>query len=486
MTKTIEALAGLCIQRNGTVRRSMNMGAVSLDAYVRMLAETVHRNNQISPLLPKEDFYEEAGRYAQSLLGEAAAGQIREALACGVICTADHHGAMYCSQSFQGDLLFSFLLKELAYGGTYVPILSAGQVELENATYARGISAYTSAEEKQLFPLFPAKHSVQLSSHAAPVDGGMIDRFRKRFVEKEDYQPLKNTLDGICREIYGDPRVLSAPDFAVQTTAAGEILSHRLFAGDDGPVFAYLEIEEAVLPLLLKEMEDGSSLIRLFLTDPDMRRGLSKNRASDGSALADHLFRCTDEKGRKISLTLTPEGVLSGRDWNKDAVEIKADPGILTEMLITKKLLPGIFTTALILQFERGITWMGGQFQSLYLPEWQSLLKELLTDAGLSSEGALIGSYDCTGYISGPMFALYPGCGFSTTAGPVEMWMLKPSVEQIRELIRKTSLRDSHLIGLSEMYFDLVLRNEREENWYRLIAEDLYSDFPANRIEKEE
>ena len=84
------------------------------------------------------------------------------------------------------------------------------------------------------------------------------------------------------------------------------------------------------------------------------------------------------------------------------------------------------------------------------------------------------------------MFALYPGCGFSTTAGPVEMWMLKPSVEQIRELIRKTSLRDSHLIGLSEMYFDLVLRNEREENWYRLIAEDLYSDFPANRIEKEE
>ena len=36
------------------------------------------------------------------------------------------------------------------------------------------------------------------------------------------------------------------------------------------------------------------------------------------------------------------------------------------------------------------------------------------------------------------------------------------------------------------MYFDLVLRNEREENWYRLIAEDLYSDFPANRIEKEE
>ena len=101
---------------------------------------------------------------------------------------------------------------------------------------------------------------------------------------------------------------------------------------------------------------------------------------------------------------------------------------------------------------------------------------------GFGSLSEHIGRYDCSGYISGPVFILYAGEGFATPAGPVEIWIKKPDFARIREMLRGTGLWDAHLIGLSEMYFDLVPRSEREENWYRLIAEDLYRRYPDNLV----
>ena len=65
------------------------------------------------------------------------------------------------------------------------------------------------------------------------------------------------------------------------------------------------------------------------------------------------------------------------------------------------------------------------------------------------------------------------------------IWRNPVSFERIRELVRQTSLWDAHLIGLSEMYFDLTRRDERESDWYRKIAEELFRAYPENVVADE-
>ena len=469
----------LCRQRNETVQASYAFGRMDLDAFVSLQAEKVRHNRQIGFLRDPADYEASVLSLTRRLVGESAASDLREVLRQRVICTADHHGALYCSQIMQGDLLFALLLEKLMSRNPIVPVLAAGQVELENVTYARGICAYSSGDRKVLLPLFPAKHSVQLASHAALITPDMIERFRRRFVDPETDLRLRHTLDEICREIYESEDMSRAESFSQQSTIAGKKLMDHLFTGE-APSFTFLEMETVVLPLLLTELKDESSLLFRLLYDESIREKLTRQKLPDGLSVSDLLFRAADEKGRKIMLSLNPDGSLTGRDWRKEPVCFGTAPEILSSLIREKRVFPGVFTEALLLFFERGITWMGGMFQASYLPHWQTGLADVLEQAGCGIQAEQIRAYDCTGYICGPMLALSRGDGFATTTGPVELWQDPVPFEKIRESAGRTTLWDGHRIGLSEMYFDLVSRDEREPDWYRLIAEEMYRAYPDN------
>ena len=481
MTNSVSVMAQLCRQRNETVLASYAFGRMDLDAFSLLQARKVKYNLQIGSLLDSTDAEESAAALARKLLGEAEAFALREAMKKKVICSADHHGSLYCSQFFQGDILFALILEKLGCGNTCVPVLAAGQVELENSTYARGICAYSSGENKLFLPLFPAKHSVQLASPAAPVSPDMVSRFRKRFVDEGEDERLRQTLHEICRDLYEPEEIRRAGSFSDQTTLIGKRLMEHLFP-QEGPSFVYLEMETVVQPLLLAELSDESSLIFRLLYDPAVRERLIREKLPDGSSPGDLLFRAADEKGRKIMLSLSPDGFLTGRGWRKEPVIYGTKPDELASLIREKRVFPGIFTEAVLLFFERGITWMGGMFQASYLPLWQAALAGVLEEEGCERQAELIRAYDCSGYVCGPMFALYRGDGFATTAGPVELWQRPVSFERIRETALKTSLWDAHMIGLSEMYFDLTLRDEREPDWYGKIAEELFRTYPENVV----
>ena len=123
---------------------------------------------------------------------------------------------------------------------------------------------------------------------------------------------------------------------------------------------------------------------------------------------------------------------------------------------------------------------MGGMFQALYLPEWQCCTVRLLASLGFSEEADRICPWDGSGYLCGPVFALFRGDGFAAPAGPAEFWMEKPDIGALRNRMEKTLLRDAHLFGLSEMVPDLLSRDEREEDWYRAVAQRLYHGYPEN------
>ncbi len=475
-------MAALCRKRNTTVEKCFKAGDLTLDGFVERQADKCLHNRQIRSLEDPEDFYRRVRHFASEKAGGVPLDEIEQAVRTGVIATADHHGSIFCSQSFQGDILFHHLLKMLGYRGTVVPVLSSGQVELENSSYSRGFCVYTSPEKKLFYPLFPAKHSLRMVSQTGLVDAEMLKRFRRRFICQMEDEVTAGALDEICRLVYEPDDVQKAVRFGDQTSLTGLKLTGHLFPENDAPAFCYLEFEELIRPLLMRELSEGTSLLSGLLFDDGLRKNAGKLRLPDGTVLTELMFKCADEKGRKISLTLTEDGFLTGMDWHGEIVSYRADPDNLLRLLEERRLIPGIFTMAALLFFERGVTWMGGIFQAEYLPWWQEGLVRLLSGMGFGSLSEHIGRYDCSGYISGPVFILYAGEGFATPAGPVEIWIKKPDFARIREMLRGTGLWDAHLIGLSEMYFDLVPRSEREENWYRLIAEDLYRRYPDNMV----
>ena len=489
---TVVTFFDACCKRNETLDRCRKAPDMLLSDFIGLQEEKTNRNRIIPALISPEDFFERTADEAVRLTGEADAAEAAEAFRTCAVQTADHHGGLFFSQGFQGDLLYAALLGKLGYQGRYVPILCCGQVELENASFARGFMTVQSPNEKQLFPVFPAKNSVQMACKAEPVGQELTGRFRKRFLGKDSGLPseLKTTLDRTLKLMYEDDRgqIMEDPErpgagysFSEQITGSGVRLSKELFSGQ-GPVFLYLEMEGLVTPLLIRELKEGKSLFARLISEDVLRNLLITEKLSDGSCLADVLFRGADEKGRKINLTLLKNGKLSGVNWRKEPVVYDADSETLIRLLNERKIFPGVLAMVCLIFFERSITWFGGIFQSSYLPEWQECFVKILRKAGEEELAQHISSYDCTGYLSGPVFALYRGDGFATPAGPVEFLQAKPDSAKLMDLLNRTRLSEAHLMGLTDMYFDLYVRDERTEDWYRLISEELYKRFPENGV----
>ena len=255
-----------------------------------------------------------------------------------------------------------------------------------------------------------------------------------------------------------------------------------MFSGESTPAFTYLEAEEAVLPLFVKELRDGSSLLTQLLSQPAARKELCALHAADGVPLAGNLFGCADGKGRKVFLLLEEDGMLAGKTLDGEILRYPADPSTLADLLESRRLFPGLYALALLLAFERGITWMGGMFQSLYLPEWQRCTVRMLEALGFAAEADCIRPYDGSGYLCGPVFALFCGDGFAAPAGPAEIWMIHPELSGIRKKMAETCLWNAHVMGLSEMVPDLFSASERADGWYRSIAEGVYRAFPGNML----
>ncbi len=472
--KNITEMAALCSLKNAVVGECHKNGSKTLEQFLDMQAEKVLANKNLSSIKSKDDFCDQVKNKISDRLGEAFTKDAYTALSQGVLSTADHHGSVYCSQSFQGDILYYFLLKKLGFEENVVPYITGGQVELANVTFSRGMCRYNSKVKKECLPFFRKLDQNKMAMNAAPVNREMLDKFRKRFDDK--------VIDDICEKVYEAENVQKAASFAEQTTLIGAELFKHIFKEDNALIPAYLEVEELIRPLLIDELSKEDSILRRLLGEKSALKKLNEIMTSDGLPLAAQLFACSDEKGRKIFLLLDEDGMLTGSSMDGTEASFKADSESLAELLSRKTIFPGLFMAAFLLVFERGFTWMGGMFQALYLPEWKNAVCELLKSTGFSEEEAAIRPVDCSGYISGPMFALYKGDGFATTAGPVEMWEYSKGLGYIEKLIKNTTLWDSHLIGLSEMYPDLLNKSERTEGWYETIAEGLYERFTENYL----
>ncbi len=470
----------LCAERSLTFKTWAERGE-RMETLIREQAEKIRRNRKVSSLLSPEDFYARVRAHTAERLGEETAERTEAAARLGAVLTADHHGGLYCAQSFQTDLLFGEILKELGNRDPLIPIMPGGQVELDSSTFARGLCVYADPNGKRKLPIYPVKPCARIACRTPAMTAEQLQRFRRRYIETKRPGKLEETLDDLFRSVYEKPEILESRRFEDQATRLGAALSRKLFRGE-GPLMVYMEMETLTTPMMIREIREGTSPLARMLLDPEARRRMNREPLESGSLLSQYLFRTADAHGHKILLTLTEEGTLTGKDWHGERVTLDAGRDALIAGLERGELIPGILAIAVMTFFERGVTWLGGVFQTRYLPEWQRGLISLFRELGLPAAAETIGAYDCTGYACGPMTALYGGDGFAVCAGPVECLMGGAEYPAVVRTLRETRIGDAHRIGMMEMFEDLAGRDERPEGWYRTMAESLGRRFAENVV----
>ena len=461
-----------CKRRNDTVKKYAD-SSISLREHLSGIRSISEKNSRISFPGDASEVLNTCESYAEKRFGGDIALKVREALEFKVINTADHHGGFYSAQAFQGDLLFAKLLEMMGYKGRVYPLFSFSHVELENSTYARGISCYGSAEGRQLLPLHRAKAGNQMVAVVNGYDNEMLKRMKDRIgsVLPAFDKTYKDKLADIINRIYGDKDILNSPRYADQLSLIADRISGECFKAADDIHMIYIEAEEIIRPLMIKDLYDKDTMLWHMFFDPKVREGLNAEKTDDGIPLAGMLLRGVDHKGRRIHTLVNDSERIEGMDHAGRLLEYPMDVKEIESLLNERKLIPSGLAAAVVLGFERGYTWAGGYFQSLYLPEWAKQCEKIFRNAGLDAFAEILSAYDGSSFISGPVYALNETEDYTAVpAGPVEFMLKKPGFSRLDELL-EIRMPDCMNMGIFEMYIDLIPAQEKAEGWYKNAAE---------------
>jgi hypothetical protein len=247
-----------------------------------------------------------------------------KALRLGALQTADHHGALYSPQSFQGDLLFGQMMKE--EGAEVIPLLSLSQVRLGNATFAPGLLCFPDTRGPGQVQLYGKAQTNQMAACTPAFDVARLSWAEKNARKLLPAGETLNQVVRLLRELYTRPEVLAAGRYADQTVLIGRELYRQCLAPLGEPSYYFLEVE-SILPTLVREdLENSESILFQLLTDSRLRRAMEDDVLNPGTSLKAQLFFAPDSKGRHVPLTLEEDGMLRGAAMGGQAMEFSGRP----------------------------------------------------------------------------------------------------------------------------------------------------------------
>lgn len=470
---------------------------------------------KIQPLQGIEDLLEAATTYVAPILGEIVAQELaRDLQKYPVVLTANHHGVDYFAQSFQGNLLFLAYRRKFTGRSAITPIFSCGGVPLSNSSYPKGILLYDaiqpdSGELPFKQPIYPNNFN-QTMVYAAPrfneemVESALkqLDKtYRTTRISKRAFEAVRDIL----LEEYHDPLVLNQPDYSAQAMLLNNRLGKRIFADQkDLPEVIYVEFETLTALLLRKDLFNSDSLIYRIFFDTALRRkvisyldtrkgcwdyeklkGLINGKIPNDTAphlLAGYgavFFWGLDILGRRYPLLIIDnngkEPFLTGIDGLGITHSIPFNPLSILAALNSKLICPSLFTMFTVVSLARGVTCVGGYFQSEYLPVIQKGLTQALNDfAEYRNYAEALSGVATHFYLSGMMFLLAGVRGrFATPAGPVEILSRGGIKTGLLDELGSLSISEAHQIGLFNIYPDIVSKKERLPQWQKVLAWEL-------------
>jgi hypothetical protein len=508
--QTIEDHFDTVCQHSSILEKVINeQGEWSIKAYLNDLQP--NNNLRFQPL---SDVIDIVYQYLKPLLGGAIARETSIDLEkFPVVLTANHHGVDYFSHSIQGSLLFSLAKQLKVQSFTTVPIFSCGHIPLNNPTYPRGLLFYRSSKNQldalpKKVSIFPDRLKRSLVSFAPPFDQPMIHRAEKRLNEMVRKNQFCSTLLEpalqILKEEYCKPSVLGLSSYSQQSIVLNNAIWKRLFSTRSmAPHLVYVEIEKVVTKLLELDLWNTESLVWCTLFDPEVRehvideldgvrscwnREKLENRLSmdlldpaEKGALngcGTIFFWGVDESGRQFPLYLETDtqknATLIGIDDRHRRWEFPFTQETILKLLHENRLQPSLFVCYLAISMARGISCVGGYFQSEYLPQMLTgVVNVLQKKDGYHDRASILEKSNPNFYLSG-MSAVMTCIenDFLVPAGPAEIIAGNGLSDKDIDRVFSLSVRDAHMASMYELLDDFTPWLLRNPELKKRIAKD--------------
>jgi predicted MFS family arabinose efflux permease len=484
-------------------------GSSKISDYLRLI-----KPGAAPPLQSGKDFAEAVYRVATPLLGQSIAQRVANDLTeLPVVLTANHHGVDYFAQSVQGALLFA-IARSKECSATTIPILSCGNVPLNNLTFPLGMLFYHvngSWEDRipKRLPIMPNRYKRCIASAARGFDLEMIGRAGKSLGKMRRNGHISSKLQECAHEIlfsdYASQPVLNLRSYSDQSVLLNARLWKRLFVTPEAmPELVYLEIEKVVASLLESDLLSSESLAWKVMFDAELRQHVLQELDGDRTCWSlNHLRRrldlasyngapgrsdsCgtiffwgVDDSARKTPLLLDQlrrgEERLIGVDDKGRKWEVPFSPEGVLSALKAGKLLPSLFTCYLVVSLARSIVCLGGYYQAEYLPRIQQrLARALERTGGHDSVIASVLNVDTGSYLSGMQTVMTEVKeGHLIPAGPLEIIAGGALDAGDIEKIGSLTVREAHLASLSETVPDFISSEITTPEWQRRLAMDCH------------
>ncbi|MBI9091372.1 MAG: hypothetical protein JEZ12_19345 [Desulfobacterium sp.] len=471
-----------------------------------------------SPLQAREDLIQVIHEQTERLMGRDTADRVAEDInTTPVVSTVNHMGVDFTAHTLQGNLLFATGNMALGRAATTLPVLSCGNIPLNNSTFPRGALIYKTpkemAEELPVkLPLFPKRFNTRMVHGTPPFTRKMGDAARKRFQalirEKKISPDLEAAQEKLWTQGYASPSILGQASYPDQACLLNRIIFNGLFKEEcKPPALVFINMEEIVMALLKKDLAHPHSLAHDLLFTPRLlerlvtalsgargcwdRELLAQRLAPDYTDLDPEektrlkgcgtmLFWGMNPKNRRVSLCLVPDSkgdlVLEGRDECGERFQVDFTPPALTRAMDNGTLLPSNFTCFLVLAFARGMVCVGGYFQSEYLPEIRDKVAGVLSESGeerLVQSARKVAAVPCDRFFSAMAGVM---CGNRTgqlfPAGALEMTAAPLSLKDI-EKVQALTVEEAFYASLLDTVMDVIPRNLVNGSWKGPLSLDV-------------
>ena len=515
-SKTDEYFGKLCLNSHAFNSAIINHGNSNIAEFLKKIKPLNNNNFQQFDAL-NNIIYD----YVSKLLGKDIASDAVETIANErIVLTANHQGVDFFAQSVQGSMLFSLIFKENLSRNKVVPIIACGNISLNNLTYPRGILIYD-LKTKDFnkiplkLPIFPDREKTKTVCAVNAIKKEyVINVLKKVFSLKKDgiiSNACCEVLINLLEQEYLDDFILQQKNYSDQAVILNFRLWKRIFkSGFDNFKIVYLELEEIAAKLIERDLCNQNSLLYITLFDPIVRNrlinGLDRKKAcwennllkerclneksltSEAKNYGTHFFWGIDNNKKRIPFFLDEcekdNPSLTGFAENGRSLKIPFRPEILREKLLLKEIIPSLFLSYSALSFARGITCVGGYYQSEYLPIMKSMLIESLSSQTCYNDlASSILNVETNNYLSGMQTIMIMRDNNSIVpAGLIELIATGGINENDFHKVLKINVFDAHKASMLDTLTDLKIDYSRDECWKEIISKQNYIDLKENLI----
>ena len=505
MSPEIAKLASAVESRGQVLAQALSKyGPLTLAHY----AQTI-RLAEGDPIQPRREVADAFFVSTERVLGVSTAQIVaRQVLEVPSVLTGNHHGVDFKGGISQGTRVFGLAVD----ADSEIPVLACGNIPLNNITRPMSISLANG----ERINVFPNKYAHHLVSATPKFTEDMIAKALAATGASHRSGKLSDieaqVIEAMLREDYSDPGVLRAKDYSDQSVLVNRSIwrdkVHSKDARREVPGLVYLEFEDVVKNLLVKDLPNQNSVLHQLMFDPKLRATALKNFSGiDGcwnndamkvldskadpelrkKALEDAgtvFFWGIDAKGGRYPLSIQEREsstYLVRMDKNDPSADFELTPENILARLSEgtqtgKKIIPSLFTAFSEISLVHGFKCYGGYRQIEYLSEMKEAMVASLWESGRVNWAEKVETIPTDSFITGLLVsgAKYPD-GIIRRAGVVEIAAKGGFDSRDLAKMRAMTVYEAFLPSLPRRYKSSYEGHERDSELTAVSETDIFN-----------